>query len=244
MRYLFEERELFTIGAVLEMLQEEFPDADITISKIRFLESAGLVTPVRTPTGYRKFSPADVDRLRYTLRAQRDQFLPLRVIRERLDSMPEPPAGLEVAAPSSVAVPVVVAAPEITRDRPTAELSADELATASGLSVRAVVELERIGLIKRGASGDTFTADAAEIAGTVAALGEYGLDTRHLGPIKSAAEKQVDLVERFLSTRLASSQDGATALYAEASEIAKLNLRLESLLIDARLESALANPST
>ena len=74
-----------TIGAVLTILQNEFPDADVTLSKIRFLEAEGLVDPGRTPTGYRKFSPTDVDRLRYTLRMQRDHFLPLKVIREHLD---------------------------------------------------------------------------------------------------------------------------------------------------------------
>lgn len=76
-----------TIGAVLALLRNEFPDADVTISKIRFLEAEGLVEPGRTPTGYRKFSTADVDRLRYTLRMQRDHFLPLKVIREHLDKI-------------------------------------------------------------------------------------------------------------------------------------------------------------
>ena len=89
-----------TIGAVLTILQNEFPDADVTISKIRFLEAEGLVDPGRTPTGYRKFSPTDVDRLRYTLRMQRDHFLPLKVIREHLDKIDrgfEPPTVAENA---------------------------------------------------------------------------------------------------------------------------------------------------
>src|SRR5689334_15001459 len=86
-------RGLMTIGDVLGLLRDEFPD--VTISKIRFLESEGLIEPARSPSGYRKFSAADVDRLRFILSAQRDQYLPLRVIKQRLDARDrgEPPSS-------------------------------------------------------------------------------------------------------------------------------------------------------
>ena len=77
------DRSHLSIGEVLSLLQDEFPD--VTISKIRFLEAQGLLDPERTPSGYRKFYEADVDRLRYILREQKDNYLPLKVIKDRLD---------------------------------------------------------------------------------------------------------------------------------------------------------------
>src|SRR5262245_11597696 len=80
-----EDRRMMSIGTVLNTLRNDFPE--VTISKIRFLETEGLVEPQRTPSGYRKFSPADVERLAYVLRMQRDHYLPLKVIREQLDAL-------------------------------------------------------------------------------------------------------------------------------------------------------------
>jgi DNA-binding transcriptional MerR regulator len=100
------------IGEVLSQLQEEFPD--VTISKIRFLESQGLIDPERTPSGYRKFYPADVERLRWILQEQRDSFLPLKVIKERLDDHDPVATGSAVPAPSRSAEPMSAATVETT----------------------------------------------------------------------------------------------------------------------------------
>ena len=99
------ERTLLGIGEVIQALRPDFPD--VTISKIRFLESEGLVRPARTASGYRKFSPVDVERLRYVLRMQRDHYLPLKVIREHLDALdrglePPSPTGGEAKAPRAL----------------------------------------------------------------------------------------------------------------------------------------------
>ncbi|MDQ3756492.1 MAG: MerR family transcriptional regulator, partial [Actinomycetota bacterium] len=147
------ERPYLSIGEVLALLKDEFPD--VTISKIRFLESQGLIDPERTPSGYRKFYEPDVDRLRWILRQQREHFLPLKVIKGRLSddaveengggvaAAPAPPEVEEVAADTS-APPLPVPPPPVRRTRAPAEalsagpsgvnLTLEELAGASGLT--------------------------------------------------------------------------------------------------------------
>jgi DNA-binding transcriptional MerR regulator len=171
-----EDRAYLSIGEVLSLLKEEFPD--VTISKIRFLESQGLLDPERTPSGYRKFYESDVERLRWILRQQREHFLPLKVIKGRLreasgggalvdedaaapsraqttpnrPSAPDPtPAGpgVPVSAPptpASAPPPIAEGAP-LTIPRTGASLTLSELASATGLEEDDLRDLERFGLL-------------------------------------------------------------------------------------------------
>src|SRR4051812_28877901 len=174
------ERAHLSIGEVLSLLQEEFPD--ITISKIRFLESQGLLDPERTPSGYRKFYEADVERLRWILRQQRENFLPLKVIKGRLSSGlvdgPEADAEFEAGsdtngvyqsgplptAPTAPTVPTsstppsatpVHVVPPLSAGPSAVNLSFEELASATGMATEALRDLERFGLFHGRQVGDT-----------------------------------------------------------------------------------------
>jgi len=237
------ESELMTIGAVLDLLQAEFPDMNMTVSKIRFLETEGLVEPVRTPSGYRKFSPADVERLRYTLRMQRDHFLPLRVIREHLvkldrgfepsvaDSRPRvPEVDVELGINQTV-VDLTVIGDDVS-------VTVGELADDTSIPIRDIVEMERSGMIKKLPGSDEFGFEAIGICRLVASLSERGLDHRHLRPIFSAANNQVDLLDRLLSPR-ANSTD-ARALQAEAEEVVTSLLKLQAIVVRAGVARTLS----
>lgn len=183
------------IGALIARLEGDFPD--ITISKVRFLESEGLVTPARTASGYRKYSSDDVDRLRYVLTAQRDRFWPLKVIRERLDALDR---GLDVADDGAVVAP--------THDQPTGgrlgprdrarplRLTATELQHAADIDTGTFRELIAYGLLPK--SRDHFDAADLEVARACGALVDAGIDVRHLRPFKSAAERELGLAEHVL----------------------------------------------
>ncbi|GMA31250.1 transcriptional regulator FtsR [Litorihabitans aurantiacus] len=171
------------IGAVLAVLKREFPA--VSHSKIRFLEEQGLVTPQRTPAGYRVFSEADVERLRFALAAQRDSFLPLRVIRERL-------AALDAGLGDDVPLPAQPAAAGGGRMLP------DELATLAGASPEQVAELDRAGLISTDAGG-RYPASSLTVVQLASELAVHGLDTRHLRLMRSAADRQVDVVAQLTS---------------------------------------------
>src|SRR5690349_13808187 len=151
------DRGLMSIGEVLAHLRADFPD--VTISKLRFLETEGLVEPRRTPAGYRKYAWVDVTRLRYVLTAQRDHYLPLRVIREHLASLDS----------SSLPMPVTSSTAEPTELR----LSREELMSRAGLDDALLRALEQHGLISV-RNGGGYDADALEVASAAARLNEYG----------------------------------------------------------------------
>lgn len=186
---------------VLADLQREFPD--VSISKIRFLEAKGLVTPGRTPSGYRTFAPADVDRLRYILTAQRDRFWPLKVIREALDALDrglEPSLGDDPAARPSVPVPVVdpalPSAAELGSTK-TLRLTAAEVRASAGLDEAGFALLATYGLLRADQSGhyDEAALTVARAAGSLAA---YGIEPRHLRPFRTAADREVGLVQQVV----------------------------------------------
>lgn len=194
------------IGQVLADLRTEFPN--VSVSKLRFLEAEGLVLPERTPAGYRKFSASDVARLRYVLRVQRDHYLPLKVIREHLDAMDrglEPPeiAGAAARAPRPPdqveAAPAPVAAPT-QRAAAGMRLSREELLANSGLSEQQLDELETYGLIEPLAGTAFYDTDALVAATALAGMAGYGLEPRHLRVFKSAADRQVGLVEQVTAS--------------------------------------------
>jgi DNA-binding transcriptional MerR regulator len=232
-----------TIGEVLNRLRPEFPD--VSISKIRFLEAEGLIDPERTSSGYRKFSFADLERLRYILAEQRDKYYPLKVIKEHLDAMArglEPPA---VAGESPRAPRVVQAVPD---DVDTAQFAApvsemrmtrEELAANSGLSPAGIDDLLSFGLLRTRPGTEYFDADAVIVATTAAQLAAYGLEPRHLRAFKAAADREVGLIDQIVSPQARQRDDQAKARAAEmVNELAALSVRLHAMLVKIGLRSS------
>ena len=207
-------RAYLGIGEVLVELRAEFPD--ISVSKIRFLESEGLLSPARSPSGYRRFSPADVDQLRYILAAQRDEYLPLRIIKERLTSR----NADGVAA----------------RSNRTEMVGRRELLDA-GIDEEQLAELETHGLVKR--VGRLYGQESLDVVAAVAALARYGVQARHLRTVATSADRDVALIEQLVGPVL--RQRGPQAKQTAgrtATEIAALLLRLHRSLLDAGLAEA------
>ena len=218
------ERAYLSIGEVLSSLKDEFPD--ITISKIRFLESQGLLDPERTPSGYRKFYEADVERLRWILRQQRENFLPLKVIKGRLGSdedardadAPVPaevPSAPEPAAPAAGARKGAAARPRPTAPSPPqldfapvlsagmsgAVLTIEELAGSAELEVADIEELERYGLLAgRPVAGVVYyDEEALVVARAAAGFRRVGVEARHLRMFKNAAEREAGFLEQVVT---------------------------------------------
>jgi DNA-binding transcriptional MerR regulator len=239
---------LMSIGEVLTTLRAEFPD--VTISKIRFLESEGLVEPARTPSGYRKFSHADVARLRYVLAAQRDHYLPLRVIREHLDAIDrglEPPAvpGEKPRVPRS-ADEELPGPRALMTERVELRLSREELAESAGIDADLLGQVEQFGLLGpvRGSAADSprYDADALAVAKAVAELATYGLEPRHLRAFRTAAERESDLVAQVVGPLLRQRSPQARARAEEvARELGALSLRLHTALVRARLRDVVGH---
>ena len=186
---------LKSIGEVISILRDEFPD--ISISKIRFLESHGLLNPARTTSGYRKFSVVDLEHLKYILRMQRDYFLPLKVIREHIDAINrglEPPVVGDVAPKPPK---VIVDVDEITNSSTAIRLTKSELVTNCGDDEKFVNELIDFGIIKSDKSG-YFSGTALSIAQKCLTLSEFGLGPRHLKTVVTSATREVDLFEPIL----------------------------------------------
>ena len=277
-----------SIGEVIGILQGEFPD--VTISKIRFLEAQGLLDPERTPSGYRKFSDADVECIRWILTQQRDHFLPLKIIKERLASgdmttgaadgvlpfsrevpasatstgtaVPDVvrldlerderarPASAGVDTPLADADPVnlVALAEEGERERhptvhvkgdPTpepsilaevrasgAQFSLEDLARASGLSLRELGELERFGLITTRSIGEVtyYDDEALLVARLAAGFHRHGIETRHLRMYKVGAEREAalfgQLITPLLRKRTAEAREQAVGVLEDLAELA------------------------
>jgi DNA-binding transcriptional MerR regulator len=227
------------IGEVLDVLRPDFPG--VTIPKIRFLEDKGLVKPERTPAGYRKFSHDDVERLRYVLRMQRDHYLPLRVIGQHLDAIDrglEPPP-IEPVVPT---VPIVTLAADglpsadSFRRRDNLRLSRKELLKLGEISEELLTELEQFGLVKPRAGTGHYDTDALVIATTARELSVFGLEPRHLRAYKTAADREVGLVEQVVAPQKRGSGASAQAQAEETvNEIAALSVRLHATLVKAGL---------
>jgi DNA-binding transcriptional MerR regulator len=230
------------IGEVLDRLRPDFPG--ITIPKIRFLEDKGLIKPERTPAGYRKFSPDDVERLRYVLRMQRDHYLPLKVIGEHLDAIDrglEPPP-IDAVVPT---VPRVALAPDGLPSaqsfarRDNVRLSRRELVKIAEISEELLDQLEQYALITPRAGTGHYDTDALVIARTARELADFGFEPRHLRAFKTAADREVGLVEQVVAPHKSSRDTAAKARAEEAvSEIAALSVRLHATLVKAGLHSS------
>ncbi|MET8484280.1 transcriptional regulator FtsR [Streptomyces tendae] len=221
---------LMSIGAVLNALRDEFPD--ITISKIRFLESEGLVEPRRTPAGYRKFSAHDVERLAQVLRMQRDHYLPLKVIREHLDAVER---GEAVALPrvgrqrDGEVVPEPAEAPTVAR------IGRDELLATAGIDDQELKEWESYGLLAPLPDG-AYDAEAVTVASLVVQLGRFGIEPRHLRVMKAAADREAGLVDQVVAP-LKRHRNPQTRAHAEArtKELAGLAVKLHAALVQTAL---------
>ena len=231
-----------TIGQALADLRAEFPDADIKESKVRFLEAEGLVEPERTPSGYRKYSTEDMERLRYIIRMQREHYLPLKVIKEHLDAMDrglEPP--LDGGSPT---VPRVVLAdgspgPQAFRaERSDVRISRRELVKTAGITEDLLEQLEAFGLVHTRPGSKHFDGDALVIAKAAGELAAFGLEPRHLRAFKTAADREIGLVEQVVSPIRRSREEGAQGRAAQAvEEIAALSVRLHAALVKDGLRS-------
>lgn len=220
-------QQTMSIGEVLSQLRPDFPD--VSISKIRFLETEGLVEPQRSASGYRRFTADDVARLRYVLTVQRDHYLPLRVIKEQLEQLDR---GMElVTEGASTVTPYTAAGKKAEANE--VLLSRSSLLEAAAISDELLSELESYGLVAPDRTG-AYDAEALLVARTVGELAEFGLQPRHLRAVRSAAEREVDLVEQVVAPML--KQRGADARgRAEdaAGQVARLTMRLHAALVEA-----------
>jgi DNA-binding transcriptional MerR regulator len=232
-----------SIGAVLDLLRPDFPD--VTISKIRFLEAEGLVTPQRSASGYRRFTAYDCARLRFILTAQRDHYLPLKVIKAQLDAQPDgelPPSGSPYAVPRLVPVPAhqnspaddtAAVAPTVVR------LSREDLLERSGVGEQLLTALCKSGVITTGPGG-FYDEHSVVIAQCAKALGEYGVEPRHLRAFRSAADRQSDLIAQIAGpvgkAGRAGARDRADDL---AREVAALAITLHTSLIKSAVRGVL-----
>jgi DNA-binding transcriptional MerR regulator len=239
-------RSYLSIGEVLGQLRPEF--ADITISKIRFLEAEGLIHPERTPSGYRKFSTNDVARLRFVLAQQRDNYLPLRVIKEQLDAIdrglePPPRAGgvAAVRTPRVVGAAADLPGADAFRPEPAqVRLSRQELLDGSGLEASQLEALENFGLVNTRAKSGYYDGDALEVARAAADMARFGIEPRHLRAYRAAADREIGLFEQVV-TPLARQRGADARAKAEETtrELAALSVRLHAALVRAGLRAEL-----
>jgi DNA-binding transcriptional MerR regulator len=211
------EPKLRTIGAICEELRSEFPD--ISVSKIRYLEDQGLITPRRTRGGYRLFSPEDVERLVTILRLQRDEFLPLRVIREELDG---PGASADRSRRRSAGL----------RGHED-EIDAAELCDRASVSPDFLRELEEFGVVvSRTEGGERWYRESeADIAASSARLARFGIDARHLRTVLTASGRQAALVEQLVAPGLRSrNPERRKGAFDDLEALARVTQELAQLL--------------
>ncbi|MFT3715099.1 MAG: MerR family transcriptional regulator [Gordonia sp. (in: high G+C Gram-positive bacteria)] len=224
-----------SIGAVLNVLREDFPD--VTISKIRFLESEGLVTPERAPSGYRRFSDADVQRLRFVLTAQRDRYLPLKVIREQLDDM-DAQTG-EATGPAMLSSARSAVAPATDFSERGGRVSREVLIERTGVDAAFITELMRNSLLSSGPGG-FFDEDAVRLVEAAAALANFGLETRHLRAFKVSADREAGLVAQVAGPIAKGRGTGARDRAEELiREMAALSVTLHTQLVKAAVRGVL-----
>jgi len=253
--------DFLSIGEVLGLLAEEFPE--VTISKIRFLESQGLISPERTPSGYRRFHDADVDLLRVILTEQRENYLPLRVIKDRIESGEIDPSG-EMSRPTGIVRPEIDptggterpvpsghpaagpptaarlegvptrAEPAVAHLLPGVVLSRDEFRAMTRLEESELAELESYGLVQPRPGSAAYGEEAVEIAVAARALLRQGVDVRHLRGWRTAADRELSLIEQLLMPQMRAT-GAAQTVSARARDLADDGARLRAALVRAGL---------
>lgn len=230
-------RNYQSIGEVLVTIKTEFPD--ITISKIRFLESEGLIEPERTPSGYRKFYEKDIERLRAILRMQRDEYLPLKVIKERLQQQE---AGDGQAA-EAVAGEAPEAVDELAEPPTGLQMSIEEMSAATGVDQARIKELESFGLVcSHGPeSARYYDGDDYVILSIVKDLFRYGVEPRHLTMYKHFAEREAAFFETIVMPQLRQrNPDARRAATNALTELAKASRKLKAALLRTNLRQYLS----
>jgi DNA-binding transcriptional MerR regulator len=213
-------RRLLTIGTVCNLLQDEFPD--VSISKIRYLEDQGLVNPRRTQGGYRLFSEDDVERLETILRLQRDEFLPLRVIRQELEAG----AGKQRRRRRSVV------------DAGEEELDLEELCERAGITAARARELEEFGLLESHVEDGqrVYAESEADIAAACEALSHFGIDARNLRAFRTAAGRESSLLEAVIAPALRSrNEERRQAALGDLQRLSQSAQELADLLLQRKV---------
>ncbi len=237
-------RDYLSIGEVLETIKPEFPD--VSISKIRFLESEGLIAPERTASGYRKFYEADVARLRYILSLQRDQFLPLRVIKDRLAEADANGRYPEAGAPKGrkragaakngrSKAPAAGIEPEPALIEVSVQMTRSELRDASGLTDEQLQGLEDFGVLAKRDS-NVYDANDLVVARASGRFFAYGVEPRHLRMYRQFADREAAFFEQIVTPALRRKDPDAAD---EAHQSVKELLTLSRQMREAALRSSL-----
>jgi DNA-binding transcriptional MerR regulator len=225
-------KSYMSIGEVLVMLKTEF--ADVTISKIRFLEGEGLIDPERTPSGYRKFYDKDIERLRAILRMQRDEYLPLKVIKDRIDQTEEsasPAPSSSGTSQDELAIP------------PTGlQMSEDELSAATGVDRTRIREMESYGILcTHGMNGGKYyDGDDFVVLSIAKDFFKYGIEPRHLTMYRHFAEREATFFESIVLPTLRQKNPDARKTAADnLTELAALSRKLKQALLRTNLRQYL-----
>ena len=221
------EHELFNISQVCESLIEEFPE--LTVSKIRYLESQGLLEPVRTESGYRKFSTVDLAKLEWILRQQRDYFVPLKIIKERIRR-----TGIDVESAAEYQKTDL----EVSENKPAVtsgiSLDIEGLSRASGLPTEKIEELIELGVVKgrKVGSKEIFEGDALLTIKSAKRLFELGMETRHLRMYLVAAQREAGVIEQLFSAKTKSGDiESRSEAKRELDEVVTLGREIHKCLL-------------
>ncbi len=220
------------IGKVLSLLKSDFPD--ISISKIRFLEAEGLISPERTESGFRRYSKSDVERLRYVLSAQKNNYLPLKIIKANLELIDQ---GIEPSAPEPVEPPKTAPLePSAPGQRPPIRLTREELLERSGLPEAGLIELERQGIIRLRRGTSFYGWEALTLATVAGRFAPLGIESRQLRVIKAAADREVELIT--LAAAPFSKPRRPQAAQRATLEIAEVVMQAHAALLQVGLDHA------
>ena len=226
------EHELFNISQVCESLIEEFPE--LTVSKIRYLESQGLLEPVRTESGYRKFSTVDLAKLEWILRQQRDYFVPLKIIKERIRR-----TGIDVESAAEYQKTDL----EVSENKPAVtsgiSLDIEGLSRASGLPTEKIEELIELGVVKgrKVGSKEIFEGDALLTIKSAKRLFELGMETRHLRMYLVAAQREASVIEQLFSAKTKSGDiESRSEAKRELDEVVTLGREIHKCLLKLSLD--------
>ena len=228
-------RDYLSIGEVLDTLRDDFPD--VSISKIRFLEAEGLISPERTESGYRKFYERDLARLRYILSLQRDHFLPLKVIRERLEqadsnggALPTPDEPRPARSAKKTKAP-----PPAAAEMAAVQLSRAELCKAAGVTDEQLKSLEDFGLLEP-SEGGSYDENDLLVAKSARKFFDYGVEARHLRMYRQFAEREASFFEQIVAPGTRRRDPNAQT---EASKAVRELAALSRQIKEAALRSSL-----
>jgi len=229
-------RNYQSIGEVLVSVKTEFPD--ITISKIRFLEAEGLIEPERTPSGYRKFYAPDVDRLKSILRMQRDEYLPLKVIKERLAAQDGGADGLPIEGDGDASGDGASVVEEIAEAPTGLQMSLEEMSTATGIDRDRIKELESFGIVSsHGPEGSRYyDGDDFVVLSIVKDFFRYGIEPRHLTMYKHFADRESTFFDQIVAPTLRQKNPDARRTATQTlAELSATSRKLKQALLRTNL---------